>query len=227
MKDSPSMTRGGGALVTLAVLLLVVACAGKPPPPDWQTNTRGAMDRALAAYLNGDTRIAQAEFQSARREVGRTGRPDLVARAELLRCAAQVASLVFEPCAAFEALRADATAPDRAYADYLAARVAAADIALLPPQHRAVASVNATDAPAALRRIEDPLARLVAAGVLFQSSRASPAAIEVAVDTASAQGWRRPLLGWLGVQLALAQKAGNAAEAARLQRRIDAVQPPR
>jgi hypothetical protein len=71
-----------------------------------------------------------------------------------------------------------------------------------------------------LRAIDDPLSRLIATGVLFQQGRASPDAIALAVDTASAQGWRRPLLAWLGVQLALAEKAGDSAAAAALKRRI-------
>ena len=65
-----------------------------------------------------------------------------------------------------------------------------------------------------------PLARLVAAGVLLQTNRADPAVIASAIDTASAQGWRRPLLAWLGVQQKRAQAAGDTAEAARIQRRI-------
>jgi hypothetical protein len=48
----------------------------------------------------------------------------------------------------------------------------------------------------------------------------------VAVDTASAQGWRRPLLAWLQVKQARAQAGGAVEEAARLQRRIDLVAPP-
>jgi hypothetical protein len=185
------------------------------------------MDRATGAYLRGETRVAEAEFVHARREIARTGRADLIARAELMRCAAQVASLAFDPCSAFEALRADAAAPERAYADYLVGHVAAQDVALLPPQHRAVASVRADDAPATLRGIEDPLSRLVAVGVLFQGGRASPASVELAVETASAQGWRRPLLAWLNVQQALAEKAGQAAEVERLRRRIAVVQGER
>jgi hypothetical protein len=208
----------------LAALALVTACSSGPPVPDWQTKAKGAMDRGTAAYLRGDTRVAQAEYESARREIARTGRTDLLARAALMRCAVQVASLDFGPCAEFEALRADAAAPERAYADFLAARIQPQDVALLPPQHRAVATAGANDAEAALRRIEDPLSRLVAAGVLFQSARASPATIALAVDTASEQGWRRPLLAWLQVQAALAEKAGNAAEVERLRRRIATAQ---
>ena len=75
--------------------------------------------------------------------------------------------------------------------------------------------------------IEDPLSRLVAIGVLFQAGRASPPAIALAADTASSQGWRRPLLAWLSVQLALAEKAGNAQEAERLRRRFGVVQDSR
>jgi len=60
----------------------------------------------------------------------------------------------------------------------------------------------------------------VAIGVLFQSGRASPSAIALAVDTASSQGWRRPLVAWLTVQVELAERAGDADEVLRLRRRI-------
>lgn len=213
--------------VSLAlVAALLGACASGPLVPDWESNAKTAMDHAVAAYLTGDTRLAASDFERARSEIARTGRIDLLGRAELVRCAAQVASLVFEPCEAFEKLRPDSAAPERAYADYLAGRVQPQDIALLPPQHHAVASatLSADNAVAALRAIEDPLSRLVAIGVLFQSGRANPTAIVLAADTASAQGWRRPLLAWLKVQLALAEKAGDTGDAAQLRRRIAVVQ---
>ena len=218
--------RGMRLLTFFSVALLIGACASGPPVPDWESNAKTAMDHAIAAYLAGDTRLADSDFERARTEIARTGRIDLLGRAELVRCAARVASLVFEPCEGFEKLRADAAAPERAYADYLAARVQPEDIALLPPQHRAVAATNlrAEDAVAALRGIEDPLSKLVAIGVLFQAGRAHPRAIADAVETASAQGWRRPLLAWLNVQLALADKTGDAGETARLRRRIGVVQ---
>jgi len=42
----------------------------------------------------------------------------------------------------------------------------------------------------------------------------------LAINTASAQGWRRPLLAWLQLQLQRAEAAGDSAEAARIRRRI-------
>ena len=201
-------------LYALFIVVLLTACSNNPPVPDWQVNAKTATERAVAAYLVGNARVDAAELARARAEVARSGRADLLARVELAHCAAQVASLAFGPCAGFEPLRADAGAPERAYADYLLAKAAPAATALLPEAHRGVAPAS----------IPDPLARLVAAGVLFEAGRADPALIALAVDTASAQGWRRPLLAWLGVQLRRAEQAGAPDEAERLRRRIALVQ---
>ena len=202
------------APIVLAAVTLA-ACSSAPTAPDWQANAKTATERSVAAYLTGNARIDAAELARARSEVARTGRADLLARVELTHCAAQVASLVFGPCSSFEALRADAAAPERAYADYLLAKAAPADAALLPAAHRGAAPAS----------IADPLARLIAAGIAFEAGRADPALIALAVETASDQGWRRPLLAWLGVQLERAEQAGASDEVQRLQRRIARVAP--
>ncbi|MEO7392651.1 MAG: hypothetical protein ABIU58_10780 [Ramlibacter sp.] len=206
------------ALASMVAVALLASCGSKPRAPDWQLNAHDSLERYVKAYMSGNARVEPVEFARARTELEATGQPGLVARAELTRCAAQVASLVIEPCSGFERLRADAPAPERAYADYLAGRITPTDVALLPPQHRAVAA-NQGDANA-LQSIEDPLSRLVAAGVLMRTGSANPLVLALAVETASAQGWRRPLLAWLGVQAMRAEQAGATDEAQRLRRRM-------
>lgn len=209
----------------VAVFVLLSACGNTPPAPDWQMNARAGAERAASAWLEGNAKVEAVEFARARGEVARTGRPDLLARLELMHCAARVASLDIGPCTGFEALAGDAAFPEQAYARYLAGRSTAADAPLLPQAHRPLAGGSAAP-EAALAAIEDPLSRLVAAGALFQRAQATPGVIALAVDSASAQGWRRPLLAWLQVQRARAQAAGAADEVARIQRRIDLVTPP-
>jgi hypothetical protein len=171
--------------------------------------------------MEGNSRVEMAELERARGQLTRSGRVDLLATAELLHCATRVASLVLdEPCTGFEKLRPDATEAQRAYADYLKGRVQPQAVALLPETQRAAAAGNA----GALAGITDPLSKLVAAGVLLQTGKADPAVISQAIDTASAQGWRRPLLAWLGVELRRAEQGGNTAEADRLRRRITLTQ---
>ena len=199
--------------------LLLAGCASTPASPDWQGNAYSALDSFTSTYLKGNTRSAEADFARARADISSTGRADLVARAELVRCAVRVASLEFDDCAGYQPFAADAGKAERSYAAYLTARWQDVDVALLPLQHRAMVGSSAT----AVSTIDDPLARLIAAGALLQAGRLSPADTISATESASAQGWRRPLLAWLGVQLRSAQEAGDSEGVTRLQRRINLI----
>jgi len=179
-------------------LALTAGCSSAPVPLDWQQNSFDALQSFQRLYLAGDSGGVEAEFKNARAELAATGRADLVARAELVRCAAQVASLVFEPCKGFEALRQDAGAEERAYAAYLEGR-----------------GPHSTT--------NEPFSRLVGYGVQMRTASIDPQGIASAVEISSGQGWRRPLLAWLGVQLKRAEQAGDSETAARLKRRIELV----
>ena len=211
-------------LWSLGLALALAACSSQPPAPDWQMNAHGAAQKAVQAYLSGETRVAALEFARARQETARTGQPALLAQVHLLECAAQVASLAMIPCSAFDALRPDASAAQTAYADYLAGVLAPQAAALLPPSQQAAALATEGNAATALVAIADPWSRLVAAGVLLRTGRASPHTMELATDTASAQGWRRPLLAWLLLQAQRAEQAGDTQLGAQLRRRIAVVE---
>jgi len=179
----------------LLAFALLAGCGGGPPTPDWQLNSVSALNAFRQNYLRGDTRAADLEFERAKAELGSTGRGDLRARAELVRCAARAASLEFDNCPGFEKLRADAGAEELAYADFLSGKKERAET-------------------------DDALSRLVSHGVNFNSGKATPESIAAAVDIASAQGWRRPLLAWLGVQEKRAEAAGDREALERIRRRI-------
>jgi hypothetical protein len=182
----------------MLLLVLLAGCSSGPPAPLWQANAKYSLDAFQQAYLRGETRVAEVEFARAKAELASTGNPALVARAELLRCAARTASLEFDNCPGFEKRRADAGAEELAYADFLSGK-----------NER-----TATD---------DPLSRLVSHGVRFNNGRATPEDISAAIDISSAQGWRRPLLAWLGVQEKRAEAAGDREALERIRRRIDLV----
>jgi len=218
-----TMTR----IAAVLAAALLTACSSGPRVPDWQLNAAGATERATSAYMEGKTAAAEREFGLARNQVGSTAQPALAIRVELLRCAVQVAALVLEECSGFTPLQPDASAADLAYARYLAGRATPADTALLPEPQRAVAGAASDSAAAsAAAAINDPLSRMVAAGALMRANRATPELVTMAINTASAQGWRRAVLAWLNVQLQRAEQAGDSAEAERLRRRIKLATTP-
>jgi hypothetical protein len=185
-------------LLFTSALILQSACAGGPEVPDWQLNSAQAMQAFQRDYLVGDTAAAERDFDEVKTNLKRTGRADLLARAELARCAVRAAALEFDDCPAFEALRAGAPPEEVAYSDFLAGK-------------------------GAHKGSDDPLARLVAAAVSLRNGTISPTEISRAVETASAQGWARPLLAWLGVQAKRAEDAGDREAAVRLRRRMDLI----
>ncbi|HEV2610316.1 MAG TPA: hypothetical protein VGU61_08620 [Noviherbaspirillum sp.] len=207
-----------------SIFAALAGCASTPAPPAWQSSASSALRSYSTAYLSGNTRVADLEFARARSELAATGRADLVAQAELIRCATRVASLEVGPCTGFQAIADDVSPAERSYAAYIAGRWQDVDPALLPTHHRALVSASAPAiGKSLLSEIEDPLSRLVAAGALLQNGRLTPADMEVATETASSQGWRRPLLAWLGVQAQRAQQAGAQDVYTRIQRRIELV----
>lgn len=207
-------------LMLAVCVIALAACAGGPVSPDWQIDAHSALGRYTSAYLNGNRRLAEGDFARARSELARTGRFHQVARAELVRCGVQAASLEYDGCPGFVALTKDADgigAAELAYAAFLNGQPY--DFALLPQHYQAVFGGG----KAALVSIEAPLPRLIAAGVLLRSGHLAPSDIELAIDTASAQGWRRPLLAWLGVLALDADKRGDLEAAARARHRSELV----
>lgn len=198
-------------------LILLAACAGAPAP-EWQLAAHHAFSAHARAFLAGEERLAKTELERARRAVARTADAHERARLELAACALRVASLLGGECPEFWAIAEDADAAARAYADYLGGRWEGLDTALLPPAQRAVPA--ARDDNGLLAGIEDPLSRLVAAAALFRAGRLSVGGIERAIETASRQGWRRPLLAWLTVERERRERSGDHAGAARIERRI-------
>ncbi|MGZ8288584.1 MAG: hypothetical protein ACXW2U_11615 [Telluria sp.] len=210
-------------IIAAAIAATLAACGSKPVQPSWKVNAADALKGYSDAYLKGNTTIAETEFARARSEIASTGRPDLVAFVELARCATRVAALEFDNCPGFAALAADATAGERAYAAYIEGNWQGLDAALLPAQHQAVVRAGDGQGKTVLAAIADPLSRLVAAGAMMKAGKIAPDDIVLATETASGQGWRRPLLVWLGVAQKRAQAAGDAAGVERIQRRITLV----
>jgi hypothetical protein len=215
--------------IAIAVALVALACTGcsVAPAPAWKADAHDALESFTEAYLKGDTRAATRYFADSRAAVAGTGRPDLVARMELIRCGVGTAALDFDACAGYEAIHADATESDRAYADFLGGKFDEKPGAKLPPQYEEIAGTKDADAQnRGLQEIKDPLSRLVASGALFRAGRLSPDGIATAVDTASEQAWRRPLLAYLNVQAKLAETVGDTAALEAIRKRIELVYQP-
>ncbi len=213
-------------LVAAAALGLLVACgSGGPPPPDWKTDAADLIARYQKHALMGENSLAERYFREAVAATGGAGRVAETARLWLVRCATRRAMLIDDSCAEYAELAGAAPDPaSEAYHRFLTLQWEKLDPGLLPPQHREPVRAAAGARQAALARIEDPLARLLAASLLVMRREADPAVLALAAETASERGWRQPLLTYLRLQETQAAAAGDADTLRRLQLRIRLVE---
>jgi hypothetical protein len=214
------------ALLAVASLILLSACgSGGPPPPDWKTDASDLIERYQKHALLGENTLAERYFQQAITATGGAGRVADTARLWLVRCATRRAMLIDDACTEYaELARIEPDAADDAYYQFLTLRWEATNIALLPQQHQEWASAPAGARRTLLAQIDDPLARLLDASLLVMRQEADADTLTLATETASAQGWRQPLLTYLKLQEKQAKTQNNAAELARLTRRIQLVE---
>ena len=212
------------ALLAATLMLVFLAACGGKPPPDWKMNAVSALEGYEKRWLEGESQVAELGFARARAEIARTGRLDLAARAELIRCATRVASLDFAPCGEYDKLAAYAIPADAAYARFLGGDWQGLEAKQLPTQYSSLLGAkDENQRNRAAQEISDPLSRLIAAALLFKTTQITPETLAKAAETASEQGWRRPLLAWLHVQLKRAEAMGDEAATAKLKKQIELV----
>ena len=183
------LSRQLAALTAVVWGVLTAACSNTPPVPDWQINARDATQRGTVAYLEGRSRVADAEFARARREATRSARADAVARVELARCAAQAAALAFSPCDVVAPLQADLGLPQQAYQRYLAGGPLASDVPALPVAQQPVVQWLLTRPPGVagvpgVAESDSELGRFSAGSGLEQKKLIPPTAAHSAADPA-------------------------------------------
>ena len=212
-------------IFSLILSLLLAACAGGQTAPDWQYDTQTAIQRYTRHYLAGEVKLAGASFARARAAVAATGDVAAVGHIELVRCGLHAAALDFTPCSGYSELAGIQTTPaDRAYARFIGGDWQGMEAKLLPAQYAALVGAS-SQSQAEINRvigaIGDPVSRLIASGLMVKRGTFDAATLRGAVDTAAAQGWRRPLLTYLNLQ---ATQGGDAATLAAIRARIRLVE---
>jgi hypothetical protein len=96
----------------------------------------------------------------------------------------------------------------------------------LPKHYAALLAGPADKRLAQVAAIDAPLSRLLAASLVVQRGEADDALLALATETASAEGWKRPLLVYLKLAEKRASEREDAAALADIQARIRLVEQP-
>ena len=206
-----------GLLFCIAVM--AAACSSQPAPA-WQSAAQTQLANYTESYLAGDERLAGIHFDKALEHISRTGDPVIMGRAWLTRCALETAALIEVSCDKAKEYRGDPA--NDAYRALLEGGAVKGDA--LPGRYRDLASALAKgsvkDINVALEGIDDPISRLIGAGVAVRRGRYDGATLELAAQTASENGWKTPLTAYLLKLKDIYRSGGDASAAATVEERL-------
>jgi hypothetical protein len=189
------------ALSILACCLLLSGCASQTVP-DWKNIGYNQLENYKKNYLTGKDFIAETNFRKATDEIKNSGDLDALAKAYLTKFGVQTALL--ETFRDEEYLDIEEILPNPEYLNFynfLRGILGYVDGSRLPSRYQgvfnAVRTNNTQELEKQINNIGDPLSRLIATGVAVRQKCFNEAILKNAVETASANGWRKALLVYL------------------------------
>jgi hypothetical protein len=211
----------------LFLFLLLGGCSSKPAP-GWIVAGNQQLETFKQQFLTGGQPIVtERHFRKALEEIKKAGNLDLLGKAWLTKMALEVAVLMeMEEAEYLRVAAAQPVTANRNFYLFLKGEKASVDRSLLPAQYRpfldAFRSGNTVKVEQTITDMEDdPLSRLIAAGIAVRFNLENEGILKVAVETSSRNGWKRALLAWLERLLTFYKATGDAAKASAVRQRID------
>lgn len=198
--------------------------------PSWITTAEIHLERFKAGFLTeGQGRIVENHFLRAVEEIKKSGNLDVLEKAWLTRMALKTAVLKEMEEGDYREIAAiNPITENENFLTFLKGDISEVEIKVLPEQYRefgrALLKGDALKTGKAIASIKDePVSRLIAAGIAVSSGIESEAIIQTAVDTASTNGWKMALTVWLERLAAFYDAGGEVVKAGDIRRRIELI----
>jgi hypothetical protein len=213
-------------LFLLMTVLMICACGSATPAPVWQDNAYRHLEDYKINFLAGKEDATEPHFIKARREITAGNDLSLLTTAYLTNYALHTASLERFDAAEFAKLqRLEPNAANMSYCHFLKGNFNAANVQELPTRYagimKAAAGRDAVLAAREIAAIDDPLSRLIACGVWVKYMPYDESILQIAINTASANGWRRPLWAYLDKLQTYYLERGDKIKAGIIKDRLD------
>jgi hypothetical protein len=211
----------------LVIILLIFLCAcSSQPIPQWKDTSSRQLENYKVNFLADKEDATEPHFVQAKKAISSNNDLNLLATAYLTKYALHTAAL--EDFDDRDFLRIDQLQPqtnNRAYYDLLKGNFGQIDPGRLPANYSKLLPLlenkNLSAATREITAISDPLSRLIACGIWVKYLSPDESILQLAIDTAARQGWRRPLWAYLTRLQQYHSDRGETSKAAAIRERLE------
>jgi hypothetical protein len=213
-------------LSLIAALVICACCQASLPVSVWKDNAYRYLEDYKGNFLAGKEDATEPHFFKAKREITAGNDLTLLAIAYLTKYALHTACLEKFDTGDFARIYHQEPNPaNMAYCNFLKGNFSAVDLNLLSPRYtgiiKAAAGKDTSFAAREIAAIDDSLARLIACGVWVSYMPYNEKILLTAIETASSQGWRRPLWAYLDKLQTFYLENGDKVKASGIQERLE------
>lgn len=213
------------SIILLIVMISLLGCGGSKQIPEWRVHSYDQLENYKKNYLSGKDRIAELQFNKAVDEIKKSGNLEILGMAHLTKYAVRIALLEAHDEREYLSIEAlESVSRNRTFYNFLRGSFDKVDETLLPKQYHGVLRIlrksTFEGASHEMSKMEDPLSRLIAAGLFVQKNTYDEGVLKIAVDTAAQNGWKKALLAYLEKLALFYEAKKESAKAANITQRI-------
>jgi len=216
-------------ILIFLMIIVLTGCSSSVQAPAWQNKAASQLEEYKINFLTGKETSSEPHFARARKEISSGNDLNLLAIAYLTKYALHTACLESFDSVDFARLyRLEPNPANMAYCHFLKGNFSAVDAGFFPARYAGVLKAALSrDASAGIREIsliDDSFSRLVACGVWVRYLPVNEDILLLAISTASAAGWQKPLFAYLAKLQTFYTERGEAGKAEAVRLRLEILQ---
>lgn len=210
-----------------AVLIaFIVACGSSQPIPQWKDTSFRQLESYKVNFLTDKEDITEPHFAKAKKAASSNNNLNLLATLYLTKYALHTAALEdFDDSDFLRMEKLQFHAANRAYYNLLKGDFQSVDAKLLPSAYHQLLplliSKNLALATREIANISDPLSQLISCGIWIKHLPYDESILQMAIEKAAANGWRRPLWAYLNVLQKYYLDHGETIKALNVKERLE------
>lgn len=200
------------------ILLAFSGCSSQPAPA-WQQDGNTTMTNFINAYMEGKSKFADNYYVKLVESLKLTADPDVMVVAPLTKCAMKIAMMEDYGCE--EAQPYLATLKKKENIRYL--NFVLGKGSDLPSKykdfHTSTCSPELVNLK--IKKLDEPLSKIIASSITVRNKCYDERTLIKAIDTASAEGWKRTVLTYLDLLLKFYEEKSDPEKAEIIRQRIE------